>query len=127
MVHSEDQGEWLGQNTDFGEKHMQVEHRNGKLGCTHGLELFLEGERSIFVTGLETKAMASYLVSSFDEIRFNRFDVSGCREFQGLLGFEVSQGEDLRSVADEGRFKFISDKALASPTEGVVFIGEGGR
>lgn len=106
---------------------MQVEHRDGKLGCTHGLELFFEAERSIFVTGLETKTVASYLVSSFDEIRFNQFDVSSSGEVEGLFGFEVSQGEDLRSIADEGRFEFVFDKTLASPTKGVVFIGKGGR
>ena len=106
---------------------MQVEHRDGNLGCTHGLELFFEAERSIFVTGLETKTVASYLVSSFDEIQFDRFDVSGCDEVEGLSAFEVSQGEDLRSIADEGRFEFVLDKTLASPTEGVVFIGKGGR
>ena len=106
---------------------MQVEHGDGKLGCAHGLELFFEGERSIFVTGLETKTVAGYLVGFFDEIRFDGFDVSSRGEVERLFGFEVSQGEDLRSVAGEGRLEFVFDEALASPTEGVVLIGEGGR
>ena len=66
-------------------------------------------------------------MNSLDEIRFDRLNVSGCGKVEGLFGFEVSQGEDLRSVTDKGRFEFVSDKTLASPTKGVVFIGKGGR
>lgn len=105
---------------------MQVEHRDGKLGCAHGLELFFEGERSILVTGLEAKTVAGYFVTLFDKIQFKGFDVSGRSEVERLFGFQVSQGENLRSVADEGRFEFVFDEALASPTEGVVFVREGG-
>ena len=78
------------------------------------------------MTGLEAKTVAGYLVALFDKIQFKSFDVSGRSEVELLFGFQVSQREDLRSVADEGRFKFVSDEALASPTEGVVFASEGG-
>lgn len=81
----------MGQDADFGKEHMQVEHRDGKLGCAHGLELFFEGERSIFVAGLETKTVAGYFLTFFDKIRFEGFDVSGGFEVERLFGFQVSQ------------------------------------
>ena len=79
------------------------------------------------MTGLETETVAGYLVTFFDKIRFDRFDVSGGGEVENLFGFQVSQGKNLCSIAEKGRFEFVSDEALASPTEAVVFIGEGGR
>lgn len=127
MLDFEDQREWVGQSADFGEEHMQFEHGDGKFGCSHGLELFLEGEGSIFVTGLEAKTVTGYSLTLLDEIRFNDFNVSGRDEIERLFGFQVTQGEDLRSVANEGRFEFVLDEALTPPTEGVVVIGEGGR
>lgn len=117
----------MGEESDFGEEHVQGEHRDGKLGCADGLELLSEAERSIFVTGLEAKTVAGYLLTLFDEVWFERLDVSGRGEVERLFGFQVPQGEELRSVADEGRFEFVLDEALASPAEAVGFSGEGGR
>ena len=66
---------------------MQLELGDGKLGCAHGLELFFEGEGSIFVTGLEAKTVAGYVVSFFDKIWFDGFDVSCRGEVERLVGF----------------------------------------
>ena len=117
----------MGQDANFREEHVQVEHCDGKLGGAHGLEFFFEGERSILVSRLETKTVAGDLLTLFDKIRFKGFDVSGRGEVERLFGFQIPQGEDLRSIADEGRFEFVFDEALASPSEGVVVTGEGGR
>ena len=79
------------QDTNFGEEHVQCEHCHRKLGGAHGLELLFEGERSIFVAGLEPKTVAGYLLKFFDELRFQGFDVSGRDEVERLFGFQVSQ------------------------------------
>lgn len=114
----------MGQDTDFGEKHVQRKYCDGKLGCAYRLELFFEVERSIFVTGLEANTVACYSLTFFDEIRFKGVNVPGCSEVEGFLGFQVSQGEELCSIADKGCLELVFDKALASPTEAVVFTGE---
>ena len=43
---------------------MQLELRDGELGFAHGLELFFEGEGSIFVIGVEAETVAGYVVSN---------------------------------------------------------------
>ena len=94
--------------------------------CAHGLELFLEGEGSL-VTGLEAKAVAGYLLTLFDEVRVEGFDVSGRGEFKRLFSFQISEGEEIHSIADEGRFEFVFDEGLGLPTKGRVITGEGRR
>ena len=81
----------------------------------------------MLVTGLETKAVACYSLTLFDEVRVEGFDVSGGGKFKRLFGFQVSVGEDFHSIADEGRFEFVFDEALSLPIKGVVVTGEGGR
>ena len=115
VLQFEYQREWVAQDADSGEEHVQVEHGDGKIGCAQGLEHLHEGERSIFVAGLEARTVAGYFVSFFDEVRVEGVDVSGGGEVERLFGFQVSWGE--------GCFEFVSDEALAA----VVFIGEGGR
>ena len=66
---------------------MQLELRDGKLGCAHGLELFFEGEGSIFVTGLEAETVAGYAVTFLDKVWFDAFDVSRRGEVERLVGF----------------------------------------
>ncbi len=79
------------------------------------------------MTGLEAKTVTGYSETLFNEIWLERFDVSGRGEVERLCGFQVSRGEDLRSIADEGRFKFVSDEAFGCPTERAIIIGERGR
>ena len=79
------------------------------------------------MTRLETKAVARYSLTLFDEVRVEGFDVSGGGKFKRLFGFQVSGGEDLHSIADEGRFEFVFDEALSLPTKGIIVTGEGGR
>ena len=65
---------------------MQLELRDGKLGCAHGLELFFEVEWSIFVTGLEAKTVAGYVVTFLDKVWFDGFNVSSRGEVERLAG-----------------------------------------
>ena len=81
----------MGKDADFREEHVQLEHGDGKLRCAHGLELFFEGEGSIFVIGLEAETVAGYFLTLFDEIGLEGFNVSGSGEVKRLFGFQVSQ------------------------------------
>ena len=104
----------MGEDAGFGQEHVQLEDGDGELGCAHGLELFFEGEGDIFVPGLEAETVAGYPLTFFDEVWFEGFlDVPGRDEVERLFGFEIAQGEELHSVADEGRFEFVFDEALA--------------
>ena len=85
MIDLEDQWERLGQDAGFGEEHVQFEHGDGGLGRAHGLKLFLEGERSIFVTGLEAETVAGDCLTLFDETWFQGLDVSGRNEIERLF------------------------------------------
>ena len=103
---------------------MQVEHRNRELRCAQGLELFCQGEGSIFMTGLEAKTVAGYLVTFLDKIWVEGLDVSSRGEVERLFQFEVSRGEHFRSTPNEGRFEFVFDEAFARPTERDMVTGE---
>ena len=94
---------------------MQVKNCEGKGAFSQGLELFFEGERPIFVTGLEADTVAGYSLTFLNELWYDSLNVPGRGEVKGLFRFQVSQRKETKSPT-QASFEFVFDKALACPT-----------